>query len=231
MTDTPETHYTRSTDGTNLAYQVSGDGPLDLVFDNAAVIPIDLLLDDPGFVRFRRRLSNFSRTVWFDGRGWGASEGDPRDSLPGDTSDADLTAVLDAVGFDRSALVVEDVAAGRAIHFSATHPERVSALVLINSYAHYVREGDYPSGLPQENLDQLVATAKELWGTAAAVEFLAPSRVADERFRAWFARSMRFTSGPDLIADMARAGFEDDVRPLLPSVSVPPWSSIVRETV
>jgi class 3 adenylate cyclase len=220
MTDAPETHYARSADGTNLAYQVSGNGPLDLMFLNAAVIPIDLLLDDPGFVRFRRRLSSFSRTVWFDGRGWGASEGDARDSLPGKISDADLAAVLDAVGFDRPALVAEDVAAGRAIHFSGTHPERVSALVLINSYAHYVREGDYPWGVPPASLNRVVANTKQSWGTDAAVEFLAPSRVADERFRAWFARSMRFTSGPDLMAHMARASFESDFRPLLPSVSV-----------
>ena len=94
MTYTPETRYTRSADGTHLAYQVSGDGPLDMVFMQAAVIPIDLLSEDPGFVRIRKRLNTFSGTVWFDDRGWGASEGDPRDSLPGEISDADLTAVL-----------------------------------------------------------------------------------------------------------------------------------------
>jgi class 3 adenylate cyclase len=222
VTVAPETHYTRSADGTNLAYQVSGDGPLELVFAPMSVIPVDLLSEDPGFVRVRNRLGNFSRTVWFDCRGWGASEGEWRDSLPGEISDADITAVLDAVGFDRPALVGEDgLGGGRAVHFATTCSERVSAVVLVNSYAHYVREKDYPWGLPPEPLDRVVAAAKQVWGTVAALDLIAPSRVSDERFRAWFARSTRFTSGPDQMADMARAIFEHDVRPLLPRISCP----------
>jgi class 3 adenylate cyclase/pimeloyl-ACP methyl ester carboxylesterase len=220
MTDIPETRYARSADGTNLAYQMSGDGPLDVVFLPHG-IPIDLLPDDPGFFRLRRRLGTFSRTVWFDRRGWGASEGAPRDSNAGEIFDSDLAAVLDAVGFERPALLAEDAAGGRAIHFSATHPDRVSALVLVNSYAHYVREGDYPWGLPAESLDRLVATVKEVWGTAAILEVAAPTRVADEHFRAWYARAARFSAGPDQVAGTVRAGLEQDVRPLLPSVSAP----------
>jgi class 3 adenylate cyclase len=221
MTAAPETHYTRSADGTNLAYQMSGDGPLDLVFLVGGAFPIDLLSEDPGFIRVRKRLGAFSRTLWSDTRGMGASEGDPRDSLAVDIFDADLTAMLDASGFRRLALVAEDVAGGRAIHFSATHPERVSAVVLINTFAHYVREDNYPWGFPPESLDRLAAVIKDSWGTAAIVEVVAPSRVADERFRAWYARSARFTGGPDLIADLIRANVQTDVRPLLPSISVP----------
>jgi class 3 adenylate cyclase len=223
VTDTPETHYTRSADGTSLAYQVSGDGPLDLVFPVGVAFPIDVLSEDAGFVRIRRRLGAFSRTVWFDPRGRGASEGDPLASLAGQVFDTDLTAVLDAVGFDRPALVADSTSGGRAIHFSVTHPQRVSALVLINSYAHFVQEDDYPWGFPREDLDRIVLLAKEGWGTGAAsdVESLAPSRMADEHFRAWYARSARFTGGPNQMADMARASFESDVRQLLASVSVP----------
>jgi class 3 adenylate cyclase len=217
MTDTPETHYARSADGTNLAYQVSGDGPLELVFLYGAG-PIDLLAEDPGFVRVRRRLGSFSRTVWFDHRGMGASEGDPLDTIPGEISDADLSAVLDAVGFPRPALVASS--GGRAIHFSVTHPERVSALVLVNTYAHYVREDDYPWGLSPERLDRLVTAIKEGWGTGEYVDAAALSRMADKRFRAWYARSLRFSTGPDRAADMTRASYEADVRALLPSVSV-----------
>src|SRR5215469_10215615 len=102
-----ETFYTRSADGTNLAYQVSGDGPVDLVFAPAPH-PVDLLSDDPGFVRLRRRIETFSRTVWFDARGMGASEGDPRAAMSGDVSDADFSAVLDTVGFQRPALVAAE---------------------------------------------------------------------------------------------------------------------------
>jgi len=219
VADVPETSYTRSADGINLAYQVSGDGPLDLVFVPGP-LPIDLVSDDPGFIRLRRRLESFSRTVWFDARGMGASEGDARDNLVPEISDVDLTAVLDSVGFERPALV--GVEPGLAeIHFSATYPEPVSALVLVNCYAHYVREEDYPWGIPPETISRFVATVKEGWGTSAAVDFVAPSRSADQRFRAWYARAGRFGGSPDLFADMVRAGFEADMRAILPSISCP----------
>ncbi len=161
MTAAPETRYTRSTDGTNLAYQVSGDGPLELVFVHGDAIPIDLLAEDAGVIRLRKRLGSFSRTVWFDIRGWGASEGDTRAYVRGEVSDADIMAVLDAVDFERPALVAEGGTGGVAMHFSATHPERVSALVLMNSCAHYVQEDDYPWGVSPEMLDQFVVTIKE----------------------------------------------------------------------
>jgi class 3 adenylate cyclase len=221
VADVPETRYVRSADGTNLAYQVSGDGPVQLMFLPGRAIPIDLLSDDPGFVRVRRRLGTFSRTLWFDPRGMGASEGDFRDSNTGEIFDADLTALLDAVGFERPALVAEDGTGLTAMRFLVAHPERVSALVLVNSYAHYVREDDYPWGFPPKSLDRFVAASKERWGTAALVEILAPSRIDDERFRVWFARSVRFGGGPDQIAEMTRAMFQLDFRALLPAISVP----------
>jgi class 3 adenylate cyclase len=221
MTAAPETHYTRSADGTYLAYQVSGKGPLDLVFDNSSGVPTDLLAEDPGFVRLRKRLDAFSRTVWFDPRGWGESEGDSRDQLRAENWANDLIAVFDAVGFERPALVAEDLSGARAMNFSATHPDRVSALVLINSYAHYVREDDYPWGIRRDDLDEVVSSFKASWGTTAGVDLLAPSRVGDERFRAWMARALRFGGGPDLVADLVRAYLEADLRPLLPSISCP----------
>jgi class 3 adenylate cyclase len=221
VTDTPETHYARSADGTNLAYQVCGNGPLDLVFVHGTAIPIDLLSEDPGFVRLRRRLCTFSRSVWFDRRGRGASEGDSRDYRVGEIIEADLIAVLDAVGFGQSTMVGAGLSASELIHFWVTYPERVSALVLFNSFAHYVRDDDYPWGVPSESIDKLVSAITEDWGKGSAVEVVAPSRMADERFRAWYARSARFGAGPDEIADIVRASLEGDVRRLLPSVSVP----------
>jgi class 3 adenylate cyclase len=221
VSDLPETHYARSADGTSLAYQVSGTGPLELAFVQRSGIPIDLLSEDPGCVRLRKRLDAFSRTVWFDRRGWGASEGDARDSNIGEIFVADLTAVLDAVGFERPALVSVDANAGGAVHFSVAHPERVSSLVLVNSYAHYLREDDYPWGIPRKGFDRFLADAKEAWGTGRVVDLLAPSRRIDDRFRAWYGRSTRFSGGPDVIADLSRIDLEDDVRPLLSSVSCP----------
>jgi class 3 adenylate cyclase len=221
VTDTPETHYTRSADGTNLAYQLSGHGPVEVVFDNASGVPIDLLWEEPGLVRFRRRLDSFSRTLWFDLRGMGASEGDPRHQQARDVVNADVTALLDAVGFERPALVGGSLRGPALIDFAANNPDRVETLVLVNSYAHYVREDDYPWGFPREDLDRLVAFIKETWGTTPNLEVVAPSRVTDERFRAWYARSARYTGGPDHIANLVRWSYEADVRALLQSIVVP----------
>jgi class 3 adenylate cyclase len=166
-------------------------------------------------------LETFCRTVWFDARGMGASEGDPLASLAGDnTSDTDLAAVLDAVGFERPALACMD-AGMPLIHFSVTHPERVSALVLINSYAHYLREDDYPWGVPPHSIEAFVATVKEGWGTSAAVDYVAPSRSADQGFREWYGRAGRLGSSPNQLAEITRTSFEADVRRLLPLISCP----------
>jgi class 3 adenylate cyclase/pimeloyl-ACP methyl ester carboxylesterase len=218
VADAPETRYTRSADGTNLAYQVSGDGPLDLVY--CQWLPIDLLSEDPGFVRFRRRLGNFSRTLWFDPKGMGASVGDHRGTRAGEIYDADLAALLDTVGFQHPAIVGDGQSGPPAIHFAVTHPERVSALVLVNTHAHYLKEDDYPWGFLRQDLNAAVLRER-LADPAPNLERLAPSRAADERFRAWITRSRRFRGGPDKVADLIRINFEDDVRPLLSFVSVP----------
>lgn len=221
VNDTPVTQYTRSADGTNLAYQVSGEGPLEMVFLHGGGIPMDLLSEDPGFVGVRRRLGTFSRTLWLDPRGWGASEGDWRDATDAEIFDADLIAVLDAMGFSRPALVAEDVSGQRVIPFSVTRLDRISALVLIGSFANMLAEPGYPWGVPAERVDQLLTAFAETWGTAAPLELVAPSRVTDERFRAWFARSTRFFGGPDRIAHILRGSYTADLRFLLPSISVP----------
>ena len=219
VTDSPETRYARSADGKNLAYQVSGDGPLDLVL--MLPIPIDLMWEDPGLIRIRKRLGTFSRTVWRERRGLGASEGDPLDAMVGKVYDADLSAILDAVGSERAALVGFAHDGPSVIHFASTHRERVSALVLLNTYAHYVREDDYPWGFPAQALDRYIASIKKSRGTGADLELLAPSRFGDERFGQWWARCERLGGGPDQIADLNWASCERDVRPLLGSLRVP----------
>jgi class 3 adenylate cyclase len=84
-----------------------------------------------------------------------------------------------------------------------------------------VREDEYPWGLTQEDIDGRVAALKETWGTAPNLDLLAPSRAADERFRAWFTRVRRFHRGPDQVARLVQTSWEQDVRPLLRSISVP----------
>jgi pimeloyl-ACP methyl ester carboxylesterase len=219
--EVPEIHYARSADGTNIAYRVAGDGPVDLVFLSGQPFPVDLLWEDPGFARVAKRLRAFSRSVWYESLGWGASEGDFRDTFEVGTAVADLVAVLDAAGFERVALVGEAMAGARTVRFALAHPERLGALVLLNSCAHYLREEDYPWGVPAESLDDVVAFAKQRWGTGATMELLAPSRAADTRFREWWVRCERLGAGPDAAVAAFRFGLEQDVRPLLPAVSAP----------
>jgi class 3 adenylate cyclase len=221
VTDLPETKYARSVDGTKLAYQVTGEGPLDLVVLHGLAVPVDLMREDPGFVRMSKRLESFSRTIWRDTRGSGASEGDRSGSDNPDSVEGDMIAVLDAVGSDRAVLLGYGLSGPSAIRFSVTHPARVSALVLVNTWAHYVQEDNYPWGMTPSELERFVALVKETWGTGAFVELPAPSRAADDRFRAWFARTQRLGVGLDESAVVFRVAFEGDVRPLLSSVRVP----------
>jgi class 3 adenylate cyclase len=220
MTDPPETHVARSADGTNLIYQISGDGPIDLVWLGTG-IPFELLWEAPGFLRIAKRLGRFSRSIWLTPRGWGASEGDPRDALDLAVSDADIVAVLDDMGAEQPALVGWSTNGGRFIHFAATHPERVSALVLIDACAHYVREPDYPWGYPRESLDQIAQSLRADWSTARDLETTAPHLVGDRGFRDWWSRTRRVTFGPDWYAEGWRVSLELDVRRFLPSISAP----------
>ena len=151
----PVTSYAEAPDGVSIAYQVSGDGTLDLLFRPGMGIPIDLFWDEPGFVRFAKRLGGFSRVVMADFRGVGASGGDVRDSVLEAIGDSDVTSVLDAVGCRRVVLLGTGLGGPTAIRYAAHHPERVQALVLVDTSAYFVREDDYPWGLPRESLEPM----------------------------------------------------------------------------
>jgi pimeloyl-ACP methyl ester carboxylesterase len=162
-------------------------------------------------------------------RGFGASDGDPRDSYISEISDADLLAVLDAADVHRAVLTVWSLAGSRMIHFAATHPDRVDSLILINTCAHYVREEDYPWGYPRERLDDVTSFLEGSWGSAADLKMTALSRMADERLRALWGRARRSSYGPHAYADALREQIEYDVpaRLLLQSL-YRLWSFIER---
>jgi class 3 adenylate cyclase len=201
---------------------MSGSGPPDLVWMENAM-PFEPFLDEPGFRRTLTRLASFARLIMLQARGVGASEGDPHDVfVPGAVSDADLLAVMDANGVERAVLVGDTSNGQYAIHFAASHPQRVDALVLIGTFAHYVREDDYPWGFPRERLDDVTAFLERSWSTGSELEILelaAPSRATDERFRALWGRGIRSRGGPSLIAEVIRQSLEWDGRGLLPSIS------------
>jgi pimeloyl-ACP methyl ester carboxylesterase len=210
-----------ATDGVTIAYQVSGDGALDLLFRPGMGIPIDLFWDEPGFVRFAKRLGGFSRFVIVDFRGVGASGGDVRDSVVEAIGESDVTSVLDAVGCQRVVLFGTGLGGPTAIRYAARHPERVQALVLFDTFAYFVREDDYPWGLPPESLERWGAAMAELWGTGATADVIAPSKSGEETFRAWWARAERLGSAANQVAAILRALVHQDVRALLPTLAVP----------
>ena len=120
---------------------------------------IDLLWEDPGFAHFVKRLRGFSRSVWCEGRGLGASGGDLFDAFVGEVADADATAVLDAAGCEQVVLVGAGGGGAMAVRYATTFPERVAALILINTFAHYICEEDYPWGVPLDALERIAEFA------------------------------------------------------------------------
>ena len=218
VSDLPASHVTRSGDGTVLAYQVIGRGPLDLVWRGTGA-PMELLWDEPGFRRIFTRLAAFCRVIAPEPRGIGASEGDPRDAFVGDMFQQDVLAVMGAAGSERAAFVGWSASGSAMIDFAVTHPERVDALVLIDSCAYYVREDDYPWGYPRERLDDITALLEGSWGSATDLEMTAPSRTTDERLRAVWGRGRRSSYGPQYYAQGLRHGLERDVRAFLPLIS------------
>src|SRR5881409_1703690 len=140
----PETRYAKSGD-VNIAYQVVGDGPTDLVYVPGWVSNIDLLWEKPKPARFLERLASFSRLILFDKRGTGMSDRVSNDRLPTlEERMDDVRAVLDAAGCERAALVGHSEGGNMSLLFAATYPERARALVLFGVYARRIRTEDYP---------------------------------------------------------------------------------------
>jgi class 3 adenylate cyclase len=156
-----------------------------------------------------------------DQRGFGASEGDSRDLYKEEVSASDFLAVMDAAKAQRAVMVGWSALAPIAIRFAVMHPERVDALILINTFAHYVRQDDYPWGYPPEQLDDVVTFLESSWGSAAELKMTAPSRMADEYLQALWGRSRRSGIPPRRYAEGFRLGIESDVRALLPAISCP----------
>jgi pimeloyl-ACP methyl ester carboxylesterase len=161
----PVTRYVTAPDGVSPAYQVIGGGALDLVFFRGLALPIDLLWEDPGFAHFARRLGRFSRTVWLEGRGIGASGGDFTASAVDENVHGQmvygLTSVVDAIGCEQVVLVAHGSAGPVAIRYAVTHSERVKTLVLVDSHAYYVREDGFPWGMPPDAINRHIAVVKE----------------------------------------------------------------------
>jgi pimeloyl-ACP methyl ester carboxylesterase len=224
--ETPEVRYARSGD-VSIAYQVVGDGPVDLLYIPGWISQLDLYWEEPTVSRFLRRLGAGVRLILFDRRGIGLSDRLPDGAFPtleGRMDDA--RAVLDAAGSEQAAIFAQGYGCPLAIMFAATYPERTRALVLYNAIAKTgPREDDYPWGWAPDATKAWRERSEEGWGSEDyAREWLArlaPSAADDPRQVAWIARLMRASASPSSQVRFGQMSADMDVRALLPLLHVP----------
>jgi class 3 adenylate cyclase len=209
-----DTHYARSGD-LQIAYQVIGQGPLDLVFVPGFISNLDHYWGEPTLVHFLSRLGSFSRLILFDKRGTGLS--DRIGTLPTlEERMDDVRAVMDAVGSKRAALFGISEGGAMSLLFAATYPDRTQALILYGTYAHF-----HTWELPPDRFEGFLAKIERSWGTAASLVDFAPSKVADERFKEWWARFEQLGASPSAAIMLMRMNSQIDVRHVLPAIRIP----------
>ena len=213
---TPETKYAKSGD-VHIAYQVVGDGPVDLVFVPGWITHVELSWDEPLEAAFRRRLAGFSRLILFDKRGTGLSDRVPVDQLPilEERMD-DVRAVMDAVGSERAALMGVSEGGAMSALFAATYPERTAALILYGSFAQAGA-----ALLGQEELDARLRELQENWPDAIDPSVPAPTLAADPSYRDTWRTFIRHAASPGAALALLRMNSQIDVRDVLPAISAP----------
>jgi class 3 adenylate cyclase len=214
-----ETGYARSGD-LSVAYEVSGDGDLDLVFVPGFVSHIELMWELPEAARFFARLASFARLIRYDKREQGLSDRVGRPPTLEEGTD-DLRAVLDAVGAERPARFGVSEGGPMAQLFAATYPHRVRALVLYGTYARVVEGPDYPIGVPAAVLDDWAQAVVADWGGPTTVELFAPSMRDDRRFLEWWSRLLRIGTSPRGALALFQQYRQLDSRAALDAISAP----------
>jgi pimeloyl-ACP methyl ester carboxylesterase len=220
-TSIPTTHYARNGD-TNIAFQVVGDGPIDLVFVMGWVSHLEYFWAEPSFARFLRRLSSFSRLILFDKRGCGLSDRVAPFALPTlEERMDDLRAVMDAAGSKRATLCGVSEGGVMSALFAATYPKRTAALVLIGSYAKRIRDASYPWGPSHTERQIFLDQIRDQWGGPVGIEERAPSMASDPQFRDWWSAYLRNSASPAAAATLTRMNSEADIRKVLPEIQAP----------
>jgi len=217
----PTVQYARSGE-CNIAYQVVGSGPVDIIFVMGWVSHLDYFWNEPSFARFLSRLATHGRLILFDKRGTGLSDPVPISQLPSLAQRLDdVRAVMTAVGSDRAVLFGVSEGGPLCSLFAATYPERTEALVMFGSYARRLVADDYPWGSTREDRDRFCRTILEEWGGPVGIEDRAPSMAADPAFRQWWATYLRMGASPGAAVALTRMNAEIDIRAVLPTIGVP----------
>jgi class 3 adenylate cyclase len=213
------TRYAKS-GGVSIAYQVVGDGPIDLVFTQGFVSNVDHWWEMPNAVRLLERLASFSRLILWDKRGTGLS--DPSDRVP--TSDErvdDLRAVMESVGSERAALYGISEGGPMSVLFAATYPERTSALVLYGTSPKFTVAPEWSWGFEPGEIKGFLEEIDQSWGEGALAELFAPTYAGNELFRQSWGRFLRSGASPAMGRAVFQALCELDCRDILPAVRVP----------
>jgi class 3 adenylate cyclase/pimeloyl-ACP methyl ester carboxylesterase len=217
----PETRYT-AVGGDRVAFQVLGEGPRDLVFNLGQWGHVDLIWEEPAFVRFLRRLASFSRVIVFDTRGTGLSDPRPQDGREVWKQAAeDLLAVMDAVSSKSVAILGPADVAHTALRFAATYPQRCSGLILVNATARLYEAPGYPEGLPIEEMSKYLEFVRKYSFTEKFSVKFNPSLAHDEHGRRWFAKLFRSSSSPRELMETRTITVSLDAREVLADVRVP----------
>lgn len=215
----PETKYAAVGDA-DVAYQVLGNGPTDLLFCYGLGSHVEYNWQAPSFAAAFNRLASLFRLILFDRRGTGASDGVPRNAVPiWEEWTDDIAAVLDAAKSERTAIFATADAAPIAILYAAMHPERVSALALMNTSARYIEAIDYTFGATLDAVDGLVEVMSSEWGTPGYMALVNPS--ADPEFLNIAAQLSRASATPRTAAAQYTQLLRRDIRHVLPLVQVP----------
>ncbi|MFT3742929.1 MAG: alpha/beta fold hydrolase [Pyrinomonadaceae bacterium] len=217
----PETHYVQNGE-VNIAYQIVGDGPIDIVFVMGWISHLEYFWKHHLFSTFLERLASFSRLILFDKRGTGLSDRMPISALPTlEERMDDVRAVMDAVGSERAVLFGVSEGGPMCSLFAATYPERTSAVVMFGTYAKRIKDDDYPWAPTIEQRNKFFDIVRSDWGTPVGIEERAPSMANDPEFRDWWAEYLRMGASPGAAVALTKMNSEIDVRNVLPLVRVP----------
>lgn len=221
--DPSEVKYAKSGE-VHVAYQVVGNGPIDLVLGFSGISQLEVMWEAPDWVRTFRQIAEFTRLIMFDKRGMGLSDRNVGIPTLEDRID-DIRAVLDAVGSQRTALFGTLDGAPLSILFAATYPEKTLALILWGGQARSLRAPDLPWAKTREDWEAEIRRDEAEWGTPAHVDRmcaqLAPSRAHDPEFRRYLSRRIRFGASPAEGSAISRMNMQIDVRSALSAIHVP----------
>jgi class 3 adenylate cyclase/pimeloyl-ACP methyl ester carboxylesterase len=221
LSGVPPVRFARGLDGA-VAYQVWGEGPIDLLVLTEYTTSVDSLWEHPGRTRFLMFKGSLGRVICFDPRGQGASDPLPLDQLG--STDAwveDALHVLDDLEVETVVVSAESFSSHAAITLALRHPERVSRLALLNPFARLTRDGDHPFGRPPEDVPVIVSTVRDRWGLGELVASVSPSLREGAPDSGFLARAERLGASPSVAAALTEVAWTADIRPLLPRLEVP----------